>query len=200
MKKLLLGALLIVGATSFGAVSSELKVTDDVSDPKKYSGSGSLGLVSRGEVVDATGKIMLIITPTVSAGADGTSLAFEHGQILVGGSSELTGKFEAKVVTGANNEIIPITDKELTVKLYAEGNSTVSETTQGSYSANPINLVGPTGSTLAYQLTNDSGLQGNIYRGTILSKVEAKNTAGTFLDRTGKVVVEVTNLSATPQS
>lgn len=191
MKKLLLGALLIVGVTSFGAVSSELKGTGT------YSGSGSLGLVSRGEVVDATGKIMLIITPTVSAGADGTSLAFEHGQILVGGSSELTGKFEAKVVTGKQNEIVPITDSELSVKLYADGTNIGTETTQGSYSANPINLVGPTGSTLAYQLTNDSGLQGNIYRGTILSKVEAGDTAGTFLDRGSKIEVTVTDLPAT---
>ncbi|MCI6152122.1 MAG: hypothetical protein MR673_03220 [Fusobacterium perfoetens] len=197
MKKLLLGALLIVGATSFGAVSSELKGTGSGPDPKKYSGSGSLGLVSRGEVVDATGKIMLIITPTVSAGADGTSLAFEHGQILTGNSSELTGKFEAKVVTGANNEIVPITDTELGVKLYAEKNSTTSETTQGSYSKTPIDLVGPAGSTLAYQLTNDSGLQGNIYRGTILSKVTAGTTPGTFLDRSGKIEVTVTDLSAT---
>ncbi|WP_027129250.1 hypothetical protein [Fusobacterium perfoetens] len=193
MKKLLLGALLIVGATSFGAVSSELKTTDTGPDPKKYSGSGSLGLVSRGEVVSAANKVMLIITPTVSAGADGTSLAFEHGQILVGDSSELTGKFEAKVVTGANNEILPITN-ELAVQLIV-GTDNVK---QGEYS-NTVELIKGTSTdtTLAYQLTNDSGLQGNIYRGTILSKVMAGDKAGTFLDRGSKIEVTVTDLPAT---
>ncbi|MCI6152123.1 MAG: hypothetical protein MR673_03225 [Fusobacterium perfoetens] len=199
MKKLLLGALLIVGATSFGAVSSELKDTSPGTNV--YSGSGSLGLVSRGEVVDATGKIMLIITPTVSAGADGTSLAFEHGQILTGNSSELTGKFEAKVVTGANNEIVPITKDNLTVQLSVGSQNNV---TQGTYSTEVELVTGDTNGTseptLAYQLTNDSGLQGNIYRGTILSKVKANDKVGTFLDRSGKIEVTVTDLSATAKS
>ncbi|MCI6152125.1 hypothetical protein [Fusobacterium perfoetens] len=204
MKKLLLGvASLLIGATTYCGVAVDLKEESTGT----FGGTASLGIVSRGEIVDATGRFLLIVEPTVNAGADGTSLAFDHGQILIGRASELIGKFEAMVVTGGANidenySIVPMTGDEITAQLY-HGNSSIPEE-PGIYSEPkelhimnaPEGIIPGTkeNSTLAYQITKDSGMQGDIYRGIILSKIIAGDIPGTFLDRSAKLLVKVDNV------
>lgn len=199
MKKLLFGAsLLIIGAKAYSGVAAELTPDSD----GKYGARVVMPIVSIGEIVDASGRFLLVLEPKVNAGPDGTSLMFDHGQVIMGRKNEMMGKFEAMVITGGvnlkdNYSIVPLTEDGILTELF-HGKNTPEE--MGKYSEpQPLHLMDApennsydsTDSTLTYQLTKESGLQGNIYKGVVLSKVEAGDIPGTFIDRKGKLSVTV---------
>lgn len=93
MKKLLLAALLIIGATSFGAEVIEMS-------QKAGTTETVLPIAVRGKVVAPTG-MQVVITPTVASSADGRSLDLNFGDILKGTINEVpmkAGEFEIKLL------------------------------------------------------------------------------------------------------
>lgn len=99
MKKLLLiGAMLIVGATSFSAVSFDLTETQGQHpNPNTYSGTGTLPIDSEGVIIDSTGKAILVLSAIDSSGTNGRELTFNFGSVPRGQEQTLIGKFKAEV-------------------------------------------------------------------------------------------------------
>lgn len=97
MKKLLLAALLAVGATSFGAEVIEMGGSAGTTDTV-------LPITVRGKVVAATG-MQVVITPTIAASADGRSLDFNFGDIQKSNINKIpmkAGEFEIQVTNNGN--------------------------------------------------------------------------------------------------
>lgn len=212
MKKLLLiGAMLIVGATSFSSVVEELKPGSN----SKYSGNGLLPVNSTGKILDPTGRAMLVINPLTSAGPDGESILFNFGSVGRGRVVKQVGTFTAEVLTGKANtepdgdglpEIIKSDLKgKIEVKLSRNGelgsnkiNRFVVKAPDASSVDNTKNLV-----DLSYELTGTSGLSGDgkTYNGEILatayrplvSETPANHTyiGGVFNDRSVNLEVQI---------
>lgn len=109
MKKLLLAALLAVGAISFGAEMVELNTDGNANTV--------LPISVRGKVVEPTG-LSLLITPTVSSSADGRGLDLNFGDIVKGRDSLIpskAGEFEIEVLNASSQPIA--IDGTLTVAL-----------------------------------------------------------------------------------
>lgn len=183
MKKLLLlGAMLILGAVSFGDSVNELEVTGTTG-----TGKGSLGLVARGSAVDIASKVVLEIIPTVNAGIDGTSLEFNFGDMLPGDSAVHTGKFIARVL---NNKVpVSIGDK-LTTEVVDTGRT-----------SNELkNTMGDVVGKIKYEKAGSSGFidTDKTYEGVITSKINLNQddkTKGTFYDTGAYVKISVNDLS-----
>lgn len=80
MKKLFLAAMLVVGATSFGAVVKPVNQAQGTTD-------ALLPLVVTGNVIEPT-DLMLEVTPVLNAGPDGKSLALDFGDLIKGKSKQ----------------------------------------------------------------------------------------------------------------
>lgn len=189
MKKfLLIGAMLILGATSFSSVISEIEESTN-----KGSGKGSLGLITRGNSVDIANDVYLEIIPTVSAGPDRNSLEFNFGDLTPTSSAVLTGKFTAQVL----NKTVPVklSDSTITVEVKDDREHKKLK-----------NTAGATVGTIEYTKAASSGLVNSdlTYNGVITSRVNigAKVTGndevitpeGTFLDTGAYVKVTINNL------
>lgn len=85
MKKLLLASLLVVGATSFGAVSTELS--------QQGAGEAKLPIKVVGNVISTT-NTTLVVTPLNNAGVNGASMEFAFGDLVTGRDQTLSGNFE----------------------------------------------------------------------------------------------------------
>ena len=97
MKKLFLAAMLVVGATSFGAVVKPVNQAQGTTD-------ALLPLVVTGNVIEPT-DLMLEVTPVLNAGPDGKSLALDFGDLIKGKSKQtLNGTFIARLLTSAGKE------------------------------------------------------------------------------------------------
>lgn len=95
MKKLLLiGAMLIVGATSFS--ETLIKLNEDTDN--KYTGEGVMGVSSSGKILDTTGKVILIVTPSSTTGASHTALSFDFGKMTKNDTSIKQSDFTAQVL------------------------------------------------------------------------------------------------------
>lgn len=184
MKKLLLlGAMLILGAVSFGDSVNEIEVGTN----GKGTGKGSLGLVARGSAVDIANKVVLEIIPTVNAGIDGTSLEFNFGDMLPGDSAIHTGKFTARVLN--NKEAVKIPANKLTTAIV----DTRSDSTLK-------NTMGVTVGKIKYEKAGSSGFidTDKTYEGVITSKINLnkdENTTGTFYDTGAYVKISVNDLN-----
>lgn len=179
MKKLLLiGAMLIVGATSFSAKVIEL--TEDTGETGKttFSGDGNMPINSTGTILDATGKAMLVITPVTNAGPDGESMLFDFGSVTRGKELKQIGKFTAEVMTKKSGNIVKAnlgTDgTSIEVKLFKGS----SEGANGGKSITKFTVTDPavTGTKnklvdLSYQLSGSNGLinNGQTYSGEIVA-------------------------------
>ena len=188
MKKLLLlGAMLILGAVSFGDSINEIEVSGTTG-----TGKGSLGLVARGSAVDIANKVVLEIIPTVNAGIDGTSLEFNFGDMLPGDSAIHTGKFTARVLN--NKEAVKIPAGKLTTTIVDNRSDSALKNTMGV-------VVGK----IKYEKAGSSGFidTDKTYEGVITSKINLNNTettTGTFYDTGAYVKISVNDLSiSTPQ-
>lgn len=173
MKKLLLiGAMLIVGATSFSARVIEL--TETGSGTKKWSGEGNMPINSTGTILDATGKAMLVITPVTNAGPDGESMLFDFGSVTRGKELKQIGKFTAEVITKKAGGIVK-------ADLSKQGTSIEVKLVQGTNSGSRIDKFTVTDPAIAgtknklvdlsYQLSGSNGLtnSGKTYSGEILA-------------------------------
>lgn len=189
MKKLLLGALLVVGATSFGAV-----LTEDAGGTT-YSGSETLMLRASGNIVDVTTTPTLVVEPTGTA-TGGGAIDFIFGSMVMDGQPKYaTGAFTAKVIKddGQKDVLVPIETTEIDAKL-------AGGTVDGSGKLTNIKLVdtgtGTSIGDLVYTLAFAPNTDKTIYTGTITAEV-TPTAVGTFLNREGSVDVIVTNLNPT---
>lgn len=219
MKKLLLiGAMLIVGATSFSARVIELTKTGGAGtpeDPTQWSGEGNMPINSTGTILDATGKAMLVITPVTNAGPDGESMLFDFGSVTRGKELKQVGKFTAEVMTKKDGEIVK-------ADLSKQGTSIEVKLVQGSKSGSRIDKFTVTDPAveldpvaedtknklvdLSYQLSGSNGLtnSGKTYSGEIVAtayrpvesgdKQNWKYISGRFDDKSVTLQVTVTGV------
>jgi hypothetical protein len=192
MKKLLLiGAMLIVGATSFSASVYELTKTGGAGtpeDPTQWSGEGNMPINSTGTILDATGKAMLVITPVTNAGPDGESMLFDFGSVTRGKELKQIGKFTAEVMTKKDGEIVKAdlskAGTSIEVKLFhgslegANGGKSIAKftVTDPAVAGTKNKLV-----DLSYQLSGSNGLtnSGKTYSGEILATAYRPEKADT---------------------
>lgn len=202
-KMLLIGAMLIVGATSFGQRVADLGAAD--SSPK--TGGTKLDITVRGEVVDSN-KNILVITPLTNAGADDNTIVFNFGTMALGSSSTLTGKFKAEVFKSRNHKD-PISLTGSTIKVGIGKTADDADTSQSKVKLTLLSIEnngsGTTGKDLGdltYELstgsTSNNGLVNadKTYEGVVTATVtmDASNT-GNFYNSQGKLNVEISGIS-----
>lgn len=193
MKKLLLGALLVVGATSFAV---EEVLTEGT--PGTWSGRTSLTLNAQGNIVDATNKPVLVVEPDV-LGTDTDALEFNFNNLMKNGKSQtVVAGFEARIEVNGNP--IELTQNAITASLSggeeidpATGNIKIALKDIGDATASIGNLV--------YSLNFDpvgSATSPVAFDGQVAATVTpAADQTGTFQNTAGKVDVSVTNFSYT---
>lgn len=208
MKKLLLiGAMLIVGATSFSAVTEELTLTG-ADGAKTYLGTGRLPIESEGSILDSTGRVVLVVNPTDNAGTDGESLMFNFGAVGRGRAETLIGRFEAMVLK--DNTKVDISKANITVKLEKNG-----ATPQDAHKV----VVEKSGTAdkklvdLTYELSSVNGLDssGKVYNGEVIASAfrplknigeDGQDTSGyvdgEFIDNSISLVFDIAGLEIVP--
>lgn len=196
MKKLLMiGAILVLGATSFAGVEVELNNTGG----SNYSGIGKMTVGSTGYAVEGANTGTLIVTPTMSEGADGTSLEFNFGNLVKGATGTANGRFKAEIVK-EEGVVLPL-DNKVSAKLQIIGIGTdggIAVTDKADKIEN-IQLKGGNSDdafgTLSYELTNKrENNAGKTYEAEVITTVKINDDAkyvGTFSDKTARVLVEV---------
>lgn len=199
MKKMLfIGAMLVVGMTAFGGRVVELG--DTPTDTTTMSGGTSLGIIARGDVVDETQSVLLVVKPTISGGNDEASLHFRFGDIKAGSGKNVDGEFTVEVL----NKGVPVakmTDS-LHVNLRAAGEQP-GETSQKEL--RDLTLVKTNGTTpnddmgtLSYTLTELKENDGKLYTGRIVSNVTIDaGKSGAFSDSSAYVDIQLKNLTVT---
>lgn len=192
MKKMLfIGAMLIVGMTAFGGKSADLGPS---TGPGPVSGDTSLGITTRGEVIDGTNRVMLVVKPTLNAGSDGTSIEFKYGDMKQGTSKEIPGEFTVEILK--NNEPVPLganeASKELAVDIYK---GSTKYTLGDEIQLNKTNTTDKVG-TLTYNLTSERENQNKKYIGKITSNIKLeKNANGSFSNNEYHAKIVVSNLT-----
>ena len=183
MKNFLLGALLIVGSSAFGAVA--MPVTGSGS-----SGTGTAKLPVKvvGTVIDTATTTTMVITPLKNAGVNGNTMEFEFGDLVEDQTQQLEGTYKIELRkngTPATFTAIPIST--------LEGGTAV-----GSGNKKATSIIGIGGGTDDVALTYTLGelsVQGDkTYVGslTVDAKVKDNANAGVFIDRSVGIKVEVT--------
>lgn len=190
MKKYLLGALLLIGATSFGAVAV----------PVTNSGSGSTGTATAdlpvkvvGTVLDSTTSKILVVTALKNAGVSGGTLEFDFGNLIGGQSQQLDGTFKVEVM--GNGKPMTLTNTP-TVTLVG-GTAVGSDNKKATVNVGTGDLTNTDDVTLTYALTNLVKQSDNSYLGglTVDAKVKTNAKAGAFVDRTIGVQIGVTGVT-----
>lgn len=203
MKKLLfVGALLIVGATAFGAVTQELRSAANIENltGSDLIGEATLRLTTRGTVIDPTGKAVLVLTPTVNAGPDGESLSFDFGSLVIGQSQSLIGKFTAQVVTSDDAggvEALPFGNATVLISLAKD---VTDGTLTGTSNLTGLKLLdtatGNEMGALGYQLQSTK-TNSSTYTGEVIATADPDGE-GSFINKDGKVTVSVSAFSFNP--
>lgn len=182
MKKLFLAAMLVVGATSFGAV---VKPVNQV----KGTTEALLPLVVTGNVVEPT-DLMLEVTPVLNAGPDGKSLAYDFGDMIQGITKQtLNGTFTVRLLTSDKKESYFATAPEYSIVKATDGSVATDETTTGKTLANNVKLL--------YGLAQPKGEAGvKTNRGTVVVSADATAqnvTTGLFTDTGLSVKISIAN-------
>lgn len=197
MKKLLLlGALLVVGATSFAYNQTDSLGVVSAGGGSSTEGSVGLYLVAKGEVkAPATDEYMLQITPTITSENSTDSIVFAFTDLAPGVTKKVEGEFEAKIYLGSASGTteVDIPAGKISSKLQVNGAdatggiATVNLVGANSEGADPVN-VGELTYTLNGQLTDTK-----TYTGKIEAELEVATTAksSTFNDSSAGVVVTV---------
>lgn len=201
MKKILfIGAMLIVGMTAFGGRGV---IIGDSSQDGPYSGDASLGITTKGEVVDETQNILLVVKPTISAGDDETSLHFRFGDMKAGTGKDIDGEFTVEVLKngnpvsmnkkgGASALTVELTGgtvvEDGTVTNGAKAISTDLKTSDGEQT--PIGK-------LRYTLTEKSENSNKLYTGKVVSNVTLNTGAtGSFKNDACNLTIKIDALEA----
>lgn len=197
MKKLLMvGAMLVLGATSFAGVEVELNNTSGTN----YSGKGTMTVGSTGYAVEGVKNGTLVVTPTMSEGADGTSLEFKFGDLVKGSSEVATGRFKAEIID--ENQKLATLNGKITAKLQTVGlNNGTSTITDKGDKIDKIELMKPNAGgkfgTLSYELTSKKeNNAGKTYEVEVMTTVAIDSTTdftGTFSDKSARVAIDVAN-------
>lgn len=181
MKKLFLAAMLVVGATSFGAV---------VKPVNQAAGNTEalLPLVVTGNVVEPT-DLMLEVTPVLNAGPDGKSLTFDFGDMIKGFSKQtLNGTFNVRLITKDKKESFFAEAPQYSI-VKADGSDASNDLTNGRTLSNNVKLL--------YGLAQPTGETGvKLNRGTVVVSADATAdniTTGLFTDTGLSVKISVTN-------
>lgn len=188
MKKYLLGALLIIGATSFGAVAVPVTGTSGTG-----SAAADLPVKVVGKVLDSATKKVLVVTPMQNAGVSSGSLQFDFGNLIEGQDQQLDGAFKIEVMQ--NGAAVALT-KDPTASLSGVS-VTGTDAKQTTVQVSTTDPASPDDVTLTYTLSNLSKQSDNSYLVTLTvgAKVEAGANAGTFTDTSVGVKVKVDNVS-----
>lgn len=189
MKKMLfIGAMLIVGMTAFGGRVVDL---GPANSPGPVSGDASLGIITKGEVVDESNKVLLVVKPTLSAGDDDASLHFRFGDMKAGTAKVVDGEFTVEVLN--KGQAIPMTDN-LTVKIKKQDGTDLNNTAINLNKTNTTEQMG----TLKYTLTEEKENSKKLYTGKIVSNIqlEAAKT-GSFSDNSCYVDISLSSLNIT---
>lgn len=195
MKKLLLlGAILTLGATSFGEV---FQLTPGANpNENKYSGQGSLTLEATGSILAVTDTPMLVLTPKGAAGG-GNTITFDFDSMVVGQTKTANGEFEAKIIvekvntgSGGQKEVItlPVVDGTVTARLAEAGSvgaDGTNELTLNLMDMGTTTQIGELKYNLSFAPNTDK-----TYTGQIAAEVVASG-AGTFTNMDGRVEVKV---------
>lgn len=181
MKKLFLAAMLVVGATSFGAV---------VKPVNQAAGNTEalLPLVVTGNVVEPT-DLMLEVTPVLNAGPDGKSLAYDFGDMIQGISKQtLNGTFTARLLTQAKKESFFIAEPVYSIVKASDGTEASGRDINDKALGNGVKLT--------YGLAQPKGEAGvKTNRGTVVVSADATDASATglFTDTGLSVKISVTN-------
>lgn len=202
-KMLLIGAMLVLGATSFGQRVADLNLDKQTS---KYSGGTKLDIMVRGEVVDQN-KHILVISPITNAGADNNTIEFNFGAMPLGSTSTMVGRFKAEVFKGGEHGT-PIALTGSTINVGVVGAADSYETSQSKINLNLTSIenggtgVGKDLGDLTYELS--TGANGNdglvnadkTYEGTVTATVTMGTTnTGNFHNSQGKLNIAISNIS-----
>lgn len=185
MKKLFLTAMLVVGATSFGAVVKPVNQAQGTTE-------ALLPLVVTGNVIEPT-DLMLEVTPVLNAGPDGKSLAYDFGDLIKGMSKQtLNGTFTARLLTQDKKESYFAAAPQYSIVKAEDGNLADGQSTNGGKTARILdNAV-----NLDYSLVQPKGEAGvRVNRGTVVVSADATNatSTGLFTDTGLSVKISVTN-------
>lgn len=210
MKKILfLGALLIIGASSFGKTEI-LQPTE--TGGNTYNGETKLQLIADGNALDPTSGAWLEIGPIMSKGSNGSSLEFRFGELMKGDTATTEGSFYAEVkeyddrktatklkFTGVADDSSSMEDGEIYVALRKSGSGSDKE---GATVTSNVSVAASNkkDATITYNLTETKGgLVGSKdrYEGYVQSTiaVEKGATAGDFYDNSVVLVVKVNNIT-----
>lgn len=194
MKKLLMiGAILVMGTMSYAGAYTDLA--------EDGTGSTTLTLKTTGNVVSAANKALLVIIPTLSAGASGDALEFNFGSLIPGANTTLRGKFQAQVITDSSSKgrkygILKEGNSGGNIKVGLVQNGNTSSLKE-SITVQAKNSSARDMADLVYTLTPASGVKdsGKTYEGEIESTLIAKKeNTGVFFDRTVSVAVQITDI------
>lgn len=199
MKKLLLGALLVVGATSFSVEKPMTGTGAGGTTP--FAGSASLTLRAEGSIIDATGKPILVVEPKTVGSGNG-SLDFTFNSLVMGGKAQnLEGEFEVRIEETDGTILQFGADTVVDVQL-AEKGALAGDTTLDITLTDGLDTSKELG-TLRYTLS--SGPEGGTletatsYKGVVLASVTpSTSNTGRFINTDASVEVSVTNFSYNP--
>lgn len=188
MKKYLLGALLIIGATSFAAVAVPVTGTSG-----STAGTVTLPVKVVGRVLDyATAKI-LVVTPMKNAGVNGGALEFDFGDLVKGQIQQLEGTYKIEVMQNGSQVPLPT----LPTAVLEGGTQIGSDKKKVTVNIGTGNQTTTTDVTLTYTLSNLAEQADKSYAGSLNVNAEVKSgaKAGTFVDRTVGIKVGVTGVT-----
>lgn len=182
MKKLFLTAMLVVGATSFGAVVKPVNQASGTTE-------ALLPLVVTGNVIEPT-DLMLEVTPVLNAGPDGKSLAYDFGDMIKGVTKQtLNGTFNVRLLTKEGKESFFVNAPTYSIVKATDGLEATTETTDGKTLTNNVKLL--------YGLAQPKGEAGvKMNRGTVVVSADATAgnvTTGLFTDTGLSVKISVAN-------
>lgn len=181
MKKLLVAALLAVGATSFAAVTVPVTTGNE---------SGVLPVVVKGNVVDAT-KLTMEITALDNAGPDGRSLTFNFGDLVKGaGKEDLVGTFRVRLLKNGASGIDEFAFDKAPKYTLLGGTNGDGRENNAEEDITTTNLVG-----LKYHLGSTKGTAGvtrNEEKLTVSADATSANV-GAFTDSSIKIKVTLDN-------
>lgn len=188
MKKYLLGALLAIGATSFGAVA--VPVT---SSGSTGAAAADLPVKVVGTVLGRTTSKILVVTALKNAGVSGGTLEFDFGNLIEGQSQQLDGTFKVEVMGSEK----PIELNTAPTATLIEGTTVGSGNKKATVSVGTGDLTNTDDVTLTYVLTNLVKQSDNSYLGglTVDAKAKTGAKAGAFVDRTIGVQIAVSGVN-----
>lgn len=212
MKKILLiGAMLVLGAVSFG----KDYILQETST-KTYDGKATMKLIVDGKAISPVAGAYLEIVPVMSKGPNGTSMEFRFGDLKPGEVAVTEGSFYAEV-----KEYTPkqqgggLDENKLKFTSVATNNTGMKAgeiyvgLKKGTNYANKqdssvsVAASGKADATITYELLGTSGLTGNNdrYEGYIKSTVAVAKaaTTGDFYDTGVALVVKVHELTGARQ-